>query len=117
MGTMASQIISLTSVYSRPFIQAQIKENTGEFHTQTASNAENVSIWWRHHAESSTLLYIAWFCPLLVQARNLVEILQSDRSPKVVTLFSATNFSSLYYRNASTAWQKFKLNEIMHESI
>ena len=23
---------------------------TGEFHAQMASNAENVSIWWRHHA-------------------------------------------------------------------
>ena len=22
---------------------------TGEFHAQMASNAENVSIWWRHH--------------------------------------------------------------------
>ena len=44
------------------FIQAQIKENitalrhwplwgeySGEFPAQMASNAENVSIWWRHH--------------------------------------------------------------------
>ena len=34
--------------------KAQIKENiqrtrTGEFPAQKASNAENVSIWWRHH--------------------------------------------------------------------
>ena len=34
--------------------KAQIKENikapgTGEFPAQMASNAENVSIWWRHH--------------------------------------------------------------------
>ena len=54
---------------SRPFIRAQIKGNikaprhwllcgeftgpspgTGEFPAQMASNAENVSIWWRHHA-------------------------------------------------------------------
>ena len=28
---------------------------TGEFPAQTASNAENVSIWWRHHAD---LIYI-----------------------------------------------------------
>ena len=56
---MASQITS-----SRLFIQAQIKENinlrvtglcagnspvTGEFPAQRASNAENVSIWLRHH--------------------------------------------------------------------
>ena len=46
--------------------KAQIKENTkaprhwplcgefpvtGEFPTQRATNAENVSIWWRHHVE------------------------------------------------------------------
>ena len=56
---MASQITSLTIVYST-FFQAQIKEKsklhgtglcagnspvTGEFPAQMASNAENVSIW------------------------------------------------------------------------
>ena len=49
---------------TQPFIQAKIKENikalrhglfegnspvTVEFRTQRVSNAENVSIWWRHH--------------------------------------------------------------------
>ena len=63
MTTTASQITSLAVVYSI-FIQAPIKENikaprhwpfcgefagTGEFPAQRASNAENVSIWWRHH--------------------------------------------------------------------
>ena len=51
-------------LFTQPFIQAQIKENikaprhwplcgeftgTGEFPAQMASNAENVSISWRHH--------------------------------------------------------------------
>ena len=52
------------------FIQAQIKENikaqrhwplcavnspvTGEFPAQRASNAENISIWWRHHGVRGT---------------------------------------------------------------
>ena len=27
---------------------------TGEFHAQMASNAENVSIWWRHHVNSTS---------------------------------------------------------------
>ena len=51
-------------LFTQPFIQAQIKETsklrvtglfvgnspvTGEFPAQMASNAENVSIWWRHH--------------------------------------------------------------------
>ena len=67
MSTMASQFTELNSptsrVFTQPFIQAQINENikalrhwplwgwpvTGEFPAQRASNAENVSIWWRHH--------------------------------------------------------------------
>ena len=62
MGTMASQITSLSIVCST-IIQAQIKENikaprhwplcgvftgTGEFPAQRAGNAEYVSIRWRH---------------------------------------------------------------------
>ena len=60
---MTSQITS-QRLFTQPFILTQIKENikaprhwplcreftgTGEFPTQMASNAENVSIWWRHH--------------------------------------------------------------------
>ena len=63
MRAMASQITCLSIVYST-VIQAQMKETaelcvtglcegnslvTGEFPTQRASNAENVSIWWCHH--------------------------------------------------------------------
>ena len=70
MTTIASQIISLTNV-SQPFIQTQIKENikaprnwplcgeftgAGDFPAQRAINAENVSIWWRHHENSAVLL-------------------------------------------------------------
>ena len=54
-------------LFTQSFIQAYIKENikaprhwplcgeftgTGEFPAQRVSNAENVSIWWRHHANS-----------------------------------------------------------------
>ena len=53
-----------TQLFPQPFIRAQIKEHiklrvaglcagnspgTGEFPAQMACNAENVSIWWRHH--------------------------------------------------------------------
>ena len=40
MGPLASQITSLC---------AKNSPGTGEFPAQMASNAENVSIWWRHH--------------------------------------------------------------------
>ena len=56
-------------LFTQPLIQAQIKENikaprhclcegnslgTGEFPAQMANNAENVSIWWRHHVFAVT---------------------------------------------------------------
>ena len=60
MGAIASQITSLTIVYSRwrskktpkPRATGLCAGNspvTGEFPAQRASNAENVPIWWRHH--------------------------------------------------------------------
>ena len=74
MGPMASQITSLMIVYSTVFFQARIKENikvlrhwplcgelTGEFPAQMASNAENVSIWWRHHEKGVLAFHKADF--------------------------------------------------------
>ena len=64
MSAMASQITSLMIVYSNVYWTRRSKKTsklcvtglcegnspvTGEFPTQRASNAENVSIWWRHH--------------------------------------------------------------------
>ena len=34
---------------------------TGELPAQRASNAENVSIWWRHHEESTEKHLLAWW--------------------------------------------------------
>ena len=69
MGAMASQITSLTIVYSTVYSDADqenIKvpshwplcwEFTGEFPAQMASNAENVSISWRHHDNVWRMLF------------------------------------------------------------
>ena len=35
---------------------------TGEFPAQMASNAENISIWWRHHIKMHNCLYPLWIC-------------------------------------------------------
>ena len=67
MGAMASQITSLTIVYSTVYPGADQRKHrssaslafvwginspvTGEFPAQMASNTENVSIWLRHHVE------------------------------------------------------------------
>ena len=65
MTVMASQITSLTIVYSTVYSGTDQRKHqssalldvvwgdssmTGELPAQRASNAENVSIWWRHHA-------------------------------------------------------------------
>ena len=63
MGAMASQITSLTIVYSTVCSGAEWKHQssaslafvlgyspvTGEFPAQMDSNVENISIWLRHH--------------------------------------------------------------------
>ena len=64
MGAMASQITSLALVYSTVYSGRDQRKHqsfgslgfcagnspeTGEFPAQMASNAENVSIWWRHY--------------------------------------------------------------------
>ena len=73
MSAVASQITILTNVYST-IIQVQIKENInavrhwplrGEFtgdrrsFPQRASNAGNVSIWWRHHVSFRFEIWLA----------------------------------------------------------
>ena len=62
MVTMASQNTSLTIVYSAVYSDADQRKHQSsaslpfvtsrvpsEFPAQMASNAENVSTWWRHH--------------------------------------------------------------------
>ena len=70
MTAMASQITSLTVVYSTVYSGADQRKHqklrvtglcarnspvTGEFPAQMASNVENVSIWWRHHEDCNLL--------------------------------------------------------------
>ena len=72
MGAVASQITNLAIVYSSVSFSHRAKKTsklrvtglcvgnspvTGEFHAQMASNAENVSLWWRHH---ETLQFLFW---------------------------------------------------------
>ena len=66
MSAMASEITSPTIVYSTVYSMRKSKKTsklrvtglcagnspvTGEFPAQRASNADNVSIWWRHHEQ------------------------------------------------------------------
>ena len=104
MGAMASQ-----NTNSTVFFHVQIKENikaprhwllwnspvTGEFPAQMASNAENVSIWWRHHViKIQPITY------------SLVRILLWFKTPLKVNLYDnrvlsvlLCNFGSRYFEN------------------
>ena len=56
MSVMASQITSLTIVFSNVYSDTDERKHqssaslVGEFSAQMVCNAENVSIWLRHHA-------------------------------------------------------------------
>ena len=80
MGMMASQITSLTIVYSTVYSDTDQRKHqssaslaicagnslvTGEFPAQMASNAENVSIWWCHHEHLHCMLWWSVVTPFL----------------------------------------------------
>ena len=88
MGTMASQITGISIVYSTVCL-GKIKENIkalrhcplwGEsigdwwIPSQKASNAENVSIWWRHHETPTfpTYFFVPKFLYGITQLSSLV---------------------------------------------
>ena len=84
-GAMASQITSLTIVYSTVYSDAdQLKTSklrvttglcagnspaTGEFPAQMANNAENASIWWGHHVlwcRFGSTIHKGWYASVLM---------------------------------------------------
>ena len=60
-GNMTSQITSLTIVYSTVYSRRRSKKTSklrvAGLCAQKASNAENVSIWWRHHGHSVVMTW------------------------------------------------------------
>ena len=123
MGSMGSQITSLTIDYSTVY-SAHIKgttsklratglcagnsPGTGEFPAQRASNAENVSIWWRHHDSTDSVAhnycYDLWVkmwlrCLLIFKAsggrfKNTYELLNL-RALKFSTLYKIIIFQCM----------------------
>ena len=81
MSAMASNITSLTIVYSTVYSGADQKKTsklrvtglrqvnspmTGEFPAQMVSNAENVSIWWRYHVTEFLYAVFANFTDIVM---------------------------------------------------
>ena len=128
---MFSKCITLTSwwpqwrlksppsrLFTQSFIQAQIKVNikalchwplcgeftgTGEFPAQRASNAENVSIWWRHHEIFQDMLLVRVIPRCWCQSR-----LGWQEGPKVY----GVDCTRPFYR-----WNKHKLGLSWTESL
>ena len=79
MGTMASQITSLTIVYSKVYSRADQRKHqrsaslavTGEFPAQMPSNAESVSIWWRHDVQIFQILPLLPYTQLWLQLKHM----------------------------------------------
>ena len=75
MGSMASQITSLSIVYSTVYSRCRSKKIsklcvtglcwgnspvTGQLPREMASNVENISIWWRHHVTLEVPRHKVW---------------------------------------------------------
>ena len=93
MDVMASQITTLTSVYSTVYTDADQRKHqrsmslafvlggnslvTGEFPAQMASNRENVSIWLRHHVYCMVHLMVGLCASLWSTSLSLGQLLVS----------------------------------------
>ena len=121
MGTKVSQITSL-AIFTQSYIQAKIKETsklrvtglcagnsplTREFPAQIASNAENVSIWWRHHGigdmfwpdgENTRRLRLLVVCPNMRCSREGTLIIKHTRYSWSATILGPDQCESLAYK-------------------
>ena len=119
MGAIASQITSLAIVYS-----TQIKNITaprhwplcGEFPAQMASDAENVSIWWRHHfrlvAETSVFILIYREAPIRAPFMRKTARMRYHHNDAPVTQFCLT---LILYTSQCLSWSHcFKIDMMLH---
>ena len=101
MGTKASQITSLTIVYSTVYSDADQRKHqssaslsfvcgefTGEFLAQMASNAENVSIWWRDHV---VMHYVSYIHNICLKHRH-AHVSHSILIPKTIMIVYAAHY-------------------------
>ena len=132
MGVMASHITSLPIVYLTLLFRSRSKETsklrvtglcagnspgTGEFPAHMASNAENVSIWWRHHVVvcrlsgvKSLIEPIMTYCQLQQTASKLKStrkiVLKMKMSSTIIVIISPENNHSFLLGKVCNALQK-----------
>ena len=120
ISAMAFQITSLTIVYSSFYLGADQEKTskprviglcagnssvTGEFPAQRTRNAENISIWWRHHETGMTEI------SLLTPTPALLEYHRTTVSP-FLSMFLARGYNA-YWTWCNWNWEyirKFRNN-------
>ena len=127
MGAIASLITSLTIVYSTGYSDADQRKHQSSaslafvwgihrgFPAQMASNAENVSIWWRHHAMRIVRVIIARYGE--DSARSERRVISSGRSgrawapcgPKSVRLSVDEMLKCIPFNGSAAFWQSLCL--------
>ena len=117
MSAVASQITSLTIVYltfssrrrsgktSKLRVTGLCAGNSpaaGEFPAQMASNAENVSLWWRHHNFAHVTTAVQSCC---VQNMNVLPMATNQVSTNIISIFQQfTLFSYLFISYIIPYW-------------
>ena len=122
MGAMLSQITGLMIVYSTVYSAADKKTSKlrvtglcagnspviGEFPAQMASNAENISLWWRHHGLSllgGTILATFWI-DFIRQSIKLVDFIVCHVFPTAIKLMEKQQKRlHIYYENKTSIVQ------------
>ena len=116
MSAMAFQITSLMSVYStgysrRRSLKISKLRVTGVWAgnspvKQRASNAENVSIWWRHHISiasyAKNLLQITIYCKIEIEWTNVMLGILRNTSNVTLAISSDYGCSTAFLASVST---------------
>ena len=108
MGTMASLITSLTSVYSTVHPGADQRNvtglctgnspATGEFPAQMANSGENVSISWRHHGNTSISRYKRWRGHAILVDRCINSVVEGHTRGRKLHVLIWNNANNLFWR-------------------
>ena len=92
MGSMASQITSLAIVYSTVYSGADERKHqssTSLAFVQMASNAEDHSIWWRHHEQ------INLGSGITLKWKRFVAFFYRERFPDLFIIIEIKNFHGI----------------------
>ena len=108
MNAMASQITSLTIVYSAVYSGADQRKhqssaslafcgNSSVFPAQMAIKAENVSIWWRHH---ESWVHRSWG----YQYQKRMRFSERYPTPRNCPTFTDNNIATIFWPRMLALW-------------